>query len=87
MLAEYHYAEGNITTNPSQLNYERWYDLRDVGTEKLTYGSAALGFPLGLGASFMVNYQFRLGIEFVWNLDHDRLHRRCQLHMVRPRRT
>ena len=66
--AEYHYAQGNITTNPSQLNYDQWYDLRDVGTEKLTYGSAALGFPLGLGASFMVNYQFRLGIEFVWNL-------------------
>ena len=66
--AEYHYAQGNITTNPAQLNYDRWYDLRDVGTEKLTYGSAALGFPLGLGASFMVNYQFRLGIEFVWNL-------------------
>lgn len=66
--AEYHYAQGNITTNPSQLNYDRWYDLRDVGTEKLTYGSAALGFPLGLGASFMVNYQFRVGIEFVWNL-------------------
>ena len=66
--AEYHYAQGNITTNPSQLNYDRWYDLRDVGTEKLTYGSAALGFPLGLGASFMVNYQFRVGLEFVWNL-------------------
>ena len=66
--ADYHYAQGNITTNPSQLNYDRWYDLREVGTEKLTYGSAALGFPLGLGASFMVNYQFRLGIEFVWNL-------------------
>ena len=66
--AEYHYARGNITTNPSQLNYDQWFDLRDVGTEKLTYGSAALGFPLGLGASFMVNYQFRLGIEFVWNL-------------------
>ena len=66
--AEYHYAQGNITTNPSQLNYDRWFDLRDVGTEKLTYGSASLGFPLGLGASFMVNYQFRLGIEFVWNL-------------------
>jgi len=66
--AEYHYAQGNITTNPSQLNYDRWYDLREVGTEKLTYGSAALGFPLGLGASFMVNYQFRVGLEFVWNL-------------------
>jgi len=66
--AEYHYAQGNISTNPSQLNYDRWYDLRDVGTEKLTYGSAALGFPLGLGASFMVNYQFRVGLEFVWNL-------------------
>ena len=66
--AEYHYAQGNITTNPSQFNYDRWYDLRDAGTEKLSYGSAALGFPLGLGASFMVNYQFRLGIEFVWNL-------------------
>ena len=66
--AEYHYAQGNITTNPSQLNYDRWYDLREVGTEKLTYGSAALGFPLGFGASFMVNYQFRVGLEFVWNL-------------------
>ena len=66
--AEYHYTQGNISTNPSQLNYDRWYDLRDVGTEKLTYGSAALGFPLGFGASFMVNYQFRVGIEFVWNL-------------------
>jgi len=66
--SEYHYAQGNITTNPSQLNYDRWYDLREVGTEKLTYGSAALGFPLGLGASFMVNYQFRVGLEFVWNL-------------------
>jgi hypothetical protein len=66
--AEYHYAQGNITTNPSQLNYDRWYDLRDVGTEKLTYGSASLGFPLGFGASFMVNYQFRVGLEFVWNL-------------------
>ena len=61
--AEYHYAQGNITTNPSQLNYDRWYDLRDVGTEKLTYGSASLGFPLGLGASFMVNYQFRVGLD------------------------
>ena len=66
--AEYHYAQGNITTNPSQLNYDRWYDLREVGTEKLTYGSASLGFPLGFGASFMVNYQFRVGLEFVWNL-------------------
>ena len=66
--AEYHFAQGNITTNPSQLNYDRWYDLREVGTEKLTYGSASLGFPLGLGASFMVNYQFRVGLEFVWNL-------------------
>ena len=66
--AEYHYAQGNITINPTQLNYDRWYDLRDVGTEKLTYGSASLGFPLGLGASFMVNYKLRVGIEFVWNL-------------------
>ncbi|MGB0150443.1 MAG: DUF6089 family protein, partial [Flavobacteriales bacterium] len=66
--AEYHYAQGNITINPAQLNYDRWYDLRDVGTEKLTYGSASLGFPLGLGASFMVNYKLRVGIEFVWNL-------------------
>lgn len=66
--AEYHYAQGNISTNPSLLNYDRWYDLRDVGTEKLTYGGASLGFPLGLGASFMVNYKLRVGIEFVWNL-------------------
>ncbi|MAB74239.1 MAG: hypothetical protein CMC99_04715 [Flavobacteriales bacterium] len=66
--AEYHYAQGNITTNPALLDYDRWYDLRDVGTEKLTYGSVALGFPLGLGASFMVNYKLRVGIEFVWNL-------------------
>ena len=66
--AEYHYAEGRTTTNPSQFNYEEWYDLRDYGTEKQTYGSAALGFPLGLGASFVVNHQIRVGLEFVWNL-------------------
>ena len=66
--AEYHYNQGNIDTNPSQFNYDQWYDLRDYGTERLTYGSAALGFPLGFGASFVVNNKVRLGIEFVWNL-------------------
>ena len=66
--AEYHYAEGRISTNPNFLNYDQWFDLREVQTEKLTYGSAALGFPMGLGASFMINYEYRLGLEFVWNL-------------------
>tara|TARA_B100000989_G_scaffold123973_1_gene91651 strand:+ start:1170 stop:2243 length:1074 start_codon:yes stop_codon:yes gene_type:complete len=66
--AEYHYNQGNIDTNPSLFNYDHWYDLRDHRTEQLTYGSAALGFPLGFGASFMVNNKVRLGIEFVWNL-------------------
>ena len=66
--AEYHYNQGNIDTNPSQFNYDQWHDLRDYGTERLTYGSAALGFPLGFGASFVVNNKVRLGIEFVWNL-------------------
>lgn len=69
--AQYHLDQGNLDMTQSQVNlidHDRWYDLRDYGTEKLTYGSASLGFPLGLGASFMVNYQFRVGLEFVWNL-------------------
>ena len=66
--ADYHYNQGNITTNPSQLNYDQWYDLRGYKTEQFTYGSAAIGFPLGLGASFMINNKVRLGVEFVWNL-------------------
>ena len=66
--AEYHYAQGRTTTNPSLLDYDEWRDLRDYGTEKQTYGSSALGFPLGLGASFVVNHQIRVGLEVVWNL-------------------
>jgi hypothetical protein len=31
--AEYHFTQGHISTNPSQLDYDRWYDLRDFGTE------------------------------------------------------
>ena len=66
--AEYHYEQGNISTNPGEFDYDAWYNLRDYGTEKLTYSRMAMGFPLGVGASFMVNYQFRVGMEFVWNL-------------------
>ena len=66
--AEYHFAQGNIATNPTQLNYDEWYDLRDAGTETLTYGQLSMGVPLGLGVSFEVNHQIRVGMEFVWNL-------------------
>lgn len=66
--AEYHFAQGNIATNPTQLNYDEWYDLRDAGTESLTYGQLSMGVPLGLGVSFEVNHQIRVGMEFVWNL-------------------
>ena len=66
--AEYHFAQGNISTNPTQLNYDEWYDLRDAGTETLTYGQLSMGVPLGLGVSFEVNHQIRVGMEFVWNL-------------------
>ncbi len=66
--AEYHFAQGNIATNPTQLNYDEWYDLRDAGTETLTYGQLSMGMPLGLGVSFEVNHQIRVGMEFVWNL-------------------
>ena len=66
--AEYHFAQGNIATNPTQLNYDEWYDLRDAGTETLTYGQLSMGVPLGLVVSFEVNHQIRVGMEFVWNL-------------------
>ena len=66
--AEYHFAQGNISTNPTQLNYDEWYDLRDAGTETLSYGQLSVGVPLGLGVSFEVNHQIRVGMEFVWNL-------------------
>ena len=66
--AAYHYAQGNISSNPSLLNYETWYDLRDVGTEKEKYGLGSMSFPLGVGASFMVNYNIRIGLEVVWNI-------------------
>ena len=66
--AEYHFAQGNIATNPTQLNYDEWYDLRDAGTETLSYGQLSMGVPLGLGVSFEVNHQIRVGMEFVWNL-------------------
>ncbi len=66
--ADYLYETGQITLNPNQLDYDEWHNLREFGTEKVTYGSAALGFPLGVGVSFIVNYQFRVGMEFVWNL-------------------
>ena len=66
--AEYLYGQEVISTNPALLDYGRWYDLREVGTEKNSYSKVSAGFPLGLGASFMVNYKIRIGVEFVWNL-------------------
>ena len=66
--AQYHYDQGNITELVSAWNYDKWYNLRDAGTEKQDYGLASFGIPMGVGASFMVNYTTRVGIDFVWNL-------------------
>ena len=66
--AEYHFAQGNINTNPVVLDYEQWHNLRDFGTESVSYRKMSTGFPIGLGASFIVNYSFRVGVELVWNL-------------------
>ena len=67
LAAQYHYEQGNIQSTTG-LDYDRWYDLRDAKTENNTYGLVSLGVPLGLGASFIVNYQYRVGLEFIWNL-------------------
>ena len=66
--AEFHFEHGNISTNPNQFDYNQWYDLRSYNTEPNSYGKAALAFPLGFGGSFIINYAYRIGIEFVWNL-------------------
>ena len=66
--ADYHYAQGSIGTNPVLLDYDQWHNLREFGTETDTYRSGSAGFPIGLGASFIVNYSFRVGVELIWNL-------------------
>ncbi len=66
--AQFHFERGNISTNPNQFDYDRWYDLRSYNTEPNSYRKAALAFPLGFGGSFMINYAYRIGIDFVWNL-------------------
>lgn len=66
--AQFHFDRGTISTNPNQFNYDRWHNLREYGTEPTTYSKSALAFPLGFGGSFMINYAYRVGIDFVWNL-------------------
>lgn len=65
--AQYHLDQGNISELVSAWDYDKWYNLRAAGTEKQDYGIASLGVPMGVGASFIVNYNTRIGIEFVWN--------------------
>ena len=71
-LAAFYWADQGIVPSGFWSNEEdpwnTWYDLRTHRTEGVSYSRTALGIPIGLGASFMVNYRFRLGIEFVWNL-------------------
>ena len=66
--AQYHLDEGNITELVSAWDYNKWYNLRAAKTEKQDYGLVSLGIPMGVGASFIVNYNTRVGIEFVWNV-------------------
>ena len=64
---------GQLPYAPSeQINdgydFDQWHSLREKNTEGANYGLGSVGFPMGLGASFVLNYQVRIGVEFVWNL-------------------
>ena len=66
--AEYQYSAGLINTNPADFDYNLWYDLRDYQTEGTAYAKSSVAIPMGVGAAFTLNKNWRLSLEMVWSL-------------------
>ena len=66
--AEYQYSEGLISTDPNSFDYNLWYDLRDYQTEGVAYSKSSVAIPMGVGAAFTLNKNWRLALEMVWSL-------------------
>jgi len=66
--ADYQFNEGLISTDPNSLDYDMWYDLRDYATEGVAYSKSSIAIPMGIGAGFTINKNWRFAIEVVWSM-------------------
>ncbi|PCJ82698.1 MAG: hypothetical protein COA49_01150 [Bacteroidetes bacterium] len=66
--AIYQYNTGLISTSPDSFDYNIWYDLRDISTEGVVYSKGSIAVPMGIGAGFTVNKNWRVCFEMVWSV-------------------
>ena len=64
--AEYQYNAGLISTHPDSFDYDMWYDLRGHATEGVAYSKGSIAIPMGIGAGFSINNNWRLSVEMIW---------------------